>query len=707
MPESRQFFCVSESRLTERRISMKRFLRVWTTLRTCFRNLFGVPRFPSVPRFLAPQVLSVALLGAAVVSRPAAGDDWPTLGGSNRDRMCKETGLLKSWPAKGPTLLWKTTGLGDGLAGPAIVGDRLYTMGNADDKEWVLALDVTQAGKRVWASAIGPVRHKGGGYPGPRATPTVDGNRLYTLGIAGDLVAMDTTDGHILWRHDLVKDFGGKIHDQGYSESPLVDGPWVLCTPGMEKNTIVALDKLTGKLVWAAPVGDPAAHASIVKFTAGGVPQYVTFTGQGVIGVRANDGKFLWRSDHPAINCMSCITSHETVFFTNEHGGGLLSIQKTAAGFTAKEVYATKQMKNYHEGVVLVDGKLYGWSDHLGLTCMDYQTGDVRWSERESGRVSVLYADGCLYCRDEGGTISLVEASPSGFHLKGRFEQPDRSHHQAWPHLVIAGGRLYVRDQDVLLCYDVAGMSLSTPLAAEKPKASWVNVTPPKSTNDTVQIVAAISGHNKVVALSGTPHNGALDYLWSTTDNGETWNQSGSGAESDPLHVFPLGMLLDPADPDTFWIWGNWIKFGKNYGNYRTNDGGTSLHSYFLSEFEGLSVDFSDPQRKTMVAGQHESSRAVSLSKDGGKTWTSIGQSLPADSANSEYPLVIDAQTYLIGCSFNKYGPQTLKGTREFSGPLTGAGIGYPCPTSRSFSSRWWSMTRFIGPFITEPMEVY
>lgn len=394
-------------------------------------------------------------IGLLLAVAPAAGDDWPGWRGSRRDSLCRETGLLKSWPAPGPRLLWKVKGLGEGLSGPAIVGDRLYTMGNIDGKEKVLALDLAQEGKPVWSSAIGDIRHTGGGYPGPRATPTIDGTRLYTMGVAGDLVCMDTQDGRILWSHDSVKDFGGKIHDQGYSESPLVDGPWVICTPGMKTSTMVALDKMTGSLIWAAPVGDPAAHSSAVKFTAGGVEQYVTVTGKGVISVRAKDGKFLWRNDHPAINCMTVVTSGETVFVTNEHGGGTISIVPTADGFQAKELYFTPAMKNYHGGVVLVDGALYGSSNNV-LTCLDFKSGEVRWSDRGPGKCSVLYAEGCLYCRDEGGTISLVEATPEGFHLKGQFKQPERSRRQAWPHLVIANRRLYVRDQDVLLCYDVA-----------------------------------------------------------------------------------------------------------------------------------------------------------------------------------------------------------------------------------------------------------
>jgi outer membrane protein assembly factor BamB len=401
---------------------------------------------------IASGILATALL--TMIAR-AEGDDWPGWRGRNRDGLCKETGLLKAWPAEGPRLLWKTKGLGEGLSGPAIVGDRLYTMGNLDGRENVIALDLSHDGRQVWLSAIGDVRHAGGGYPGPRATPNVDGTRLYTLGINGDLVCMNTEDGTILWRHDLVKDFGGKIHDQGYSESPLVDGNRVICTPGMKESTIVALDKMNGSPIWCSPIGDPAAHSSAIKFTANDVEQYLTITSKGIVSVRAKDGTFLWRKDHPAINCMTVVTSGQTAFMTNEHGGGTLAIEKTAEGFDAKELYFTKSMKNYHGGVVLVDGFLYGSSDN-SLTCLDYMTGTVQWSDRAPGKCSTLYADGCLYCRDEGGWISLIEATPDGFHLKGHFKQPDRSRKQAWPHLVISNRRLYVRDQDVLLCYDVA-----------------------------------------------------------------------------------------------------------------------------------------------------------------------------------------------------------------------------------------------------------
>jgi outer membrane protein assembly factor BamB len=412
------------------------------------------------PCFVLPFCLGILI--AATLPRPLSADDWPAWRGPNRDAICREMGLLKEWPQEGPKLAWKTTGLGIGYGGPAIVGNVLYIMGQKDGKEWVLALDVSRAGKQIWASPIGPVRNEGAGYPGPRSTPSIDGNRLYTLGIAGDLVCMDTEDGRVLWHHDLVKDYGGAIPQWGYAESVLIDGPWLICTPGGPKNTIVALNKTTGKLVWGSLVGDPAEYSSVIKVTIGQSKQYVNLTKKGVIGVAAKDGRFLWRYDAPAskvANVATCIWQGQTIFASSAYGtgGGLVQIEPSADGFTPKEAYFTKKMQNHHGGLILLDGFLYGCSNPSVLTCLDYKTGDVKWTDRSSGKCSLLYAEGLLYCRDEKGPISLVEATPEGFKLRSRFNQPDRSDKNSWPHLVIANGVMYVRDQDVLLAYDVRG----------------------------------------------------------------------------------------------------------------------------------------------------------------------------------------------------------------------------------------------------------
>jgi len=395
----------------------------------------------------------------AAARGPAAAEDWPGWRGPRRDGICQETGLLRQWPEGGPKLAWKATGLGEGYSGPAIVGSLLFTMGSRQGQQWVLALDWTKGGKTVWETPLGTVRHDGGGYAGPRATPTLDGDRLYTLGIAGELVCLDVRRGEILWRRDLVRDFGGQAPGWGYSESVLVDGPWVVCTPGGPRATIAALLKSNGRPVWTSPVGDPAAYSSILPVSIGKVKQYVQFTAKGVIGVSARDGKLLWRYDRPAngtANVSTPVWLGQTVFAASDYGvgGGLVWVKKAGQGFRADEMYSTKQMKNHHGGLILLDDYLYGADDGT-LTCLQYKTGKVAWTDRTSGKCSLLCADGMLYARNENGPVSLVEATPEGFRLQGRFHQPERSNKNSWPHPVIAHGRLYLRDQDVLLCYDI------------------------------------------------------------------------------------------------------------------------------------------------------------------------------------------------------------------------------------------------------------
>lgn len=401
--------------------------------------------------------------GVAGPSRAVA-DDWPAWRGPNRDGISRETGLLKEWPPEGPKLLWKATGLGEGNSTPSIVGKLLYVMGDRDGKEWVMALDWTGEGKQAWATPVGPIRHKGNGFPGPRSTPTIDAGRLYTLGINGDLLCLDAGTGRVIWRHDLVGEFGGKVPAWGYSESVLIDGEWVVCTPGGQRATVLALRKADGRSVWASPVGDPAAYSSIIEVSIGQgkqVRQYVQLTEKGLIGVNASDGKLLWRygrrgNGHAKVT--TTVWFGQTVFTATGYGSGsgaLVRIEQTAEGFSPQELYSTKGMKSHLGGMILLDGYLYGCNDPSILTCLKYETGQVMWTDRSSGRCSLLYADSVLYCRSEKGPVSLVEATAEGFRLKGRFNQPDRSNKQSWPHPVIANGRLFLRDQDVLLCYDV------------------------------------------------------------------------------------------------------------------------------------------------------------------------------------------------------------------------------------------------------------
>jgi outer membrane protein assembly factor BamB len=417
---------------------------------------------------LALAVLAVLM----ILAQPAVSGDmkaetgatatgeWPQWRGPDRNNVSRETGLLASWPADGPKLLWKAQGLGGGYGSLAVAGGRIFGMGYRGDDEILWAREAG-TGKEAWTARIATADRKVGVGDGTRSTPSVDGDRVYGLGVEGDLVCLSAADGKLRWQKNLVKDFGGGKPGFGYCESVLVDGDRVVATPGGKDATLVALNKLTGEPVWKAqvPEGDAAQYASAIAADVNGQREYIQFLSRGVVGVSAKDGKFLWRYDKPAngsANCSTPIFHDNQVFAASSYGkgGGLAKLAANGDAITATEVYFTRQMKNHHGGMVLVNGYLYGFDEAI-LTCLNFETGQVAWDNRSVGKGSVLYADGRLYVLGEGGTMGLIEASPSGYVEKGRFTLPDRSGKNLWAHPVIAGGRLYLRDQDTLLCYDI------------------------------------------------------------------------------------------------------------------------------------------------------------------------------------------------------------------------------------------------------------
>jgi outer membrane protein assembly factor BamB len=395
----------------------------------------------------------------ALGTSAAIAADWPAWRGADRTGVSPETGLLKEWPAGGPKLLWKGTGLGAGYSSPAVVGDRIYTMGTRDKDEYVLALTADD-GKQVWEAKVGPIGKDGPpSYPGPRATPTVEDDRVYVLGSDGDLVCLDTS-GKIRWHKNLATDFSGTRGRWAFSESPLIDGDVLVCTPGGPNASLAALNKKTGDVIWTAtvPDGGEAAYSSPIVAEAGGVKQYVQFLRNGVAGVAAKDGKFLWLfgREPTSTNCSTPIFHDGCVFESHAGPGGggcaLLRLTPDAPGYKAE--YFKKTLSNHHGGVVLIGDYVYGTTGQ-SLTCVDLKTGDEKWKERSVGKGSIMAADGRLYVRGEDGSVALVEATPEKYKERGQFKQPDRSKRPAWPHPVIANGKLYLRDDDVLLCYDV------------------------------------------------------------------------------------------------------------------------------------------------------------------------------------------------------------------------------------------------------------
>jgi outer membrane protein assembly factor BamB len=623
------------------------------------------------------------LIGSTSFADTKGTFDWPQWQGRDRNSISAEKGLLQEWPAKGPPLAWRISGLGGGDSAPAVAGGKLFGMSNRDGKEIVWALSEAD-GKELWATPLGDAIQQGvpQSKEGPGGTPAVDGDRIYAIGMSGRLACLNLKDGKVLWQKSLIEDFGGTPPMWNFRESPLVDGDMVICTPGASNALLVALNKISGEVIWkttgptSQPLGTPpgfaggpargrnprggqaaannsapsiagtedptlyasehwgmtgfsqkvpngkyvvnlhfaetyqgitaagqrvfsftvqgkefkdfdvwekagglrkayiesvpvevkdgelkisferkvenpaikaieilpkevkekdakpirvnagasesftdskkqvwsadqgfvggqvnsgaagfggfgppgtagggsgggrrggfggfggarsgAAYSSVIAIDLEGVRQYVQMTSSALVGVSADKGEMLWQYNRPAngigINCSTPIYQDGLVFAASAYGAGgeAVKVQKNANGkFEAEEVYFTTNMQNHHGGMIVVDGALYGANGGNGggmMACIDFKTGETLWRDRKGPKGSLLYADGRLYLRSEEGPIVLIEPSKQGLVERGRFDQPDRTSVPAWAHPVVANGKLYIRDQGQLFCYDV------------------------------------------------------------------------------------------------------------------------------------------------------------------------------------------------------------------------------------------------------------
>jgi len=408
---------------------------------------------------LPALAVTVSTIGApAPPLLNAAVGDWPQWRGANRDGVSKETGLTKQWPSAGPAKLWMIENIGEGYGSLAIRGDRIYVQGTRGEASVVYCLNRAD-GKLVWSTALGPKTDEGRGN-GPRGTPTLDGDLMYVLTESGDLACLRARDGSAVWRKNILSEFGGSNPHWLISESPLVDGNRVVVSPGGRGAGIVALNKMTGNTIWkTADLSDGAAYSSCIAADVGGVRTYMNFTSRRAVGVRADDGKLMWSYGQVAngtANCTTPVFADNKVFFTSDYGTGAVLLGLSAKGgeeVVSQELYFSKDMMNHHGGVVLVNGYLYGFSNSI-LTCMEFATGKRMWANRSVGKGSLTYADGMLYLLGEGHVAGLAEASPAGYNEKGRFAITDLGK-PSWAHPVVAGGKLYVRNQNTLACYDV------------------------------------------------------------------------------------------------------------------------------------------------------------------------------------------------------------------------------------------------------------
>lgn len=392
----------------------------------------------------------------STTKRVSADGEWPQHRGPNRDNISTEKGLLDSWPNDGPKEAWRQTGLGEGYSSVAISDGKLFTMGNRGNDEMLLAYDVAD-GKPLWATKTGRAYRENMGN-GPRGTPTVDNGHVYALGANGDLACVKTDKGDLVWQQNILDEYGGSNITWGISESVLIDGNNLICSPGGRQGTIVALNKMTGRPVWRANVqGAPqAAYSSVIAVEFGGVKQYVNYVHTGVVSVSAKDGSPLWgfrESSNGTANCSTPLYADGQVYTSSGYGTGA-ALFRLAPGGKASVAYSNKEMVNHHGGMVLLDGHIYGFDEQI-LKCIDLKTGRAKWQNRSVGKGSITYADGHLYLRSEGGPMALAAASTNGYDEKGRFDPPARSGKPSWSHPVVCGGKLFLRDMDTLLAYDV------------------------------------------------------------------------------------------------------------------------------------------------------------------------------------------------------------------------------------------------------------
>jgi outer membrane protein assembly factor BamB len=426
--------------------------------------------------------ITFAILALSITA-PAT-SDYPQWRGPNRDGHSAATGLLQKWPSDGPKLLYKTDKVGPGYGSPVFAGGKMYILGAINvvpdekpdgDQQVLWCLDPA-TGKEHWQAQIGAVKRYDRGS-GPRSTPTIDGDMIYMMDPSGELVALKLADGKKVWSKSLVRDFGGNVPNWGYSESVLIDGDKLICTPGGNKGAMVALNRTNGEVIWQCEdLKEPAGYSSAIVAEVGGVRQYIQQTMKGTCGVRADDGKLLWNvadSKYRTAVVPTPIYYKDHVFVSAGYGAGckLIKLSKTATGIKADKVYESKVITNHHGGIIRVGEHVYAHSDQNGQwVCLDFLNSDEseegpkpEWTSRKLGKGSISYADGHFVCYSEqNGEAVLIKADPADWKEAGRFTIPEKSKLRpsrtaVWAHPVVADGKLYLREYEWLFCYDVSG----------------------------------------------------------------------------------------------------------------------------------------------------------------------------------------------------------------------------------------------------------
>lgn len=418
---------------------------------------------------VATLIASLALAPAAELTvRPT---DWPQFRGLNREAVSPEKGLLQKWPNGGPAKLWTVSDCGGGYSSVAVVDGFIFGTGKKGEKEHVWCRKEAD-GSEVWSTPFADFK-KVGYEQGTRSTPSVAAGKVFVVGTGGEIACVNATTGKLVWSKNYVKDFGGSVQAWGYSESVLVDGPNVICTPCSPKAALVALKVADGSTVWKTEVANPGGaggYASAIKADIGGTPQYITLLGKqgGVVGVSAKTGKLLWQYagiNNGTANIPSVLAKGDLVFCSTGYGDGgaaLIKIKGSNSKFTVDEIrkYGAGELQNHHGGMVAIGDHIYfGNAHNQGFpVCVEFKTGEIVWKEKKgagNGSAALAAADGMLYFRYQNGTMALVKADPKKYELVSTFELPEKSGKESWAHPTIANGKLFIRDQDKMHCFNL------------------------------------------------------------------------------------------------------------------------------------------------------------------------------------------------------------------------------------------------------------
>ena len=415
-------------------------------------------------------VVSALLCGAVLTANAT---EWPQWRGVNRDGVSGEVGILKEWAASGPKVLWKLP-LGEGFSGISVAQERVYTMFSKGNDEFIICLNAMD-GQEIWRFRSDKNYHEGQGGNGPRATPTIDGNLLFTISAHGKLYALNAENGEKVWSHDLQRKFGSKMPRWGFSTSPLVDGELLLVEAGGKgEKSIVAFNKSSGDVIWSSHK-DKLGYSSPIAITVKGVRQIICFTGTKLVSVSPTDGKiyweYAWKTGYDVNAATPVFIPPDKVFISSGYDKGAAVLQmrvfishdddraaveqirENQGTIRIEEIWKNRKMKNQFSSSVLHENYLYGFDNSI-LKCIEADTGEEQWKTRGFGKGTVILADGHLIILSDKGKLGLAEATPAGYIEKASAKVLNGL---CWTAPTLANGKLYVRNEEEIACLDMTG----------------------------------------------------------------------------------------------------------------------------------------------------------------------------------------------------------------------------------------------------------